>query len=150
MKGLKMFNADFVGKLDFEGVKTHMLAGNSILTFKSLETGNHFTFKVKKHKEKNLWFVFYLGGPDNGNDFRYLGTILKGDFRLTRNSRCTTNSQVYKVFKWIFNILKFGDKFPENLEAWHEGICGKCGRKLTVPESIENGFGPVCMKTMAA
>jgi hypothetical protein len=28
--------------------------------------------------------------------------------------------------------------------VWHEGRCGRCGRKLTVPESIESGFGPEC------
>jgi hypothetical protein len=30
------------------------------------------------------------------------------------------------------------------MELWHEGRCGKCGRALTVPESIESGLGPVC------
>lgn len=140
-----MFNNEFSGNLDFESVKTHMLAGNSILTFKSLETGTYYTFKVKKCKDKNLWFVAYLGGPDNENDFRYMGIIVKGGFRLTGKSKCSKDSKVYKVFNWIFNTLKNGNGFPENLEVWHEGVCGRCGRKLTVPESIENGIGPVCM-----
>lgn len=143
-----MFNKEFKGNLDFEGVKTHMLAGNSILTFKNTETNVHYTFKVNKCKGKNLWFVAYLGGPDNDNDFRYLGIIEKGKFRLTKKSSCTKDSKVYKVFNWIFKTLKYGNGFPEKLEVWHEGICGKCGRKLTVPESIENGFGPVCIKSI--
>lgn len=29
---------------------------------------------------------------------------------------------------------------------YHEGRCGKCARKLTVPESIINGIGPKCAK----
>lgn len=140
-----MFNDEFKGKLDFQGVKTHILAGNSILTFKNNETGNYYTFKVKKCQGKNLWFVSYLGGPDNDNDFRYLGIIIKGGFRLTGKSKCTKKSKVYIVFNWIFKTLKYGNGFPDNLDVWHEGICGRCGRRLTVPESIENGFGPVCM-----
>lgn len=30
------------------------------------------------------------------------------------------------------------------LSYYHEGRCGRCRRKLTVPESIINGIGPVC------
>jgi hypothetical protein len=30
--------------------------------------------------------------------------------------------------------------------VWHEGSCARCGKKLTVPESIESGFGPECVK----
>lgn len=30
------------------------------------------------------------------------------------------------------------------LQVWHEGRCGRCGRKLTVPSSIETGLGPEC------
>lgn len=145
-----MFNNNFKENLDFEGVKQHILAGNSVLTFKNIKTNIHFTFKVKKCKGKNIWFVFYLGGPDNENDFRYLGSILKGKFRLTKNSRCTKESKAYKAFNWIFNILKTKNGFPESIEVWHEGICGRCGRKLTVPESIEDGFGPVCKGKMVA
>jgi hypothetical protein len=32
----------------------------------------------------------------------------------------------------------------DKLEVWHEGRCGRCGRRLTVPESIESGLGPEC------
>jgi len=32
----------------------------------------------------------------------------------------------------------------------HEGKCGRCGRKLTVPLSIETGIGPECASKMAA
>ena len=30
---------------------------------------------------------------------------------------------------------------PTFIEIWHEGKCGKCGRTLTVPDSIINGLG---------
>jgi hypothetical protein len=40
------------------------------------------------------------------------------------------------------------DDLPESLEIWHEGSCLRCGRKLTVPESIESGYGPECIKSV--
>jgi hypothetical protein len=30
----------------------------------------------------------------------------------------------------------------------HAGKCGRCGRKLTVPQSIETGIGPECASIM--
>lgn len=36
------------------------------------------------------------------------------------------------------------------VEVWHEGSCGRCGRKLTVPESIANGLGPECAEKVGA
>ncbi len=38
---------------------------------------------------------------------------------------------------------------PEQLEVWHEGCCGKCGRKLTDAESIARGIGPECYGKMS-
>jgi len=55
------------------------------------------------------------------------------------------DSQSVKVFSYIYQKLK-EKNLPEFVEFWHEGVCGKCGRKLTVPESIESGFGPECIK----
>jgi hypothetical protein len=36
------------------------------------------------------------------------------------------------------------------LEVWHEGRCGRCGRALTVPESVERGIGPECWELRRA
>ena len=38
---------------------------------------------------------------------------------------------------------------PDNIteagfDVHHEGKCGKCGRPLTVPESVKTGLGPIC------
>jgi len=34
--------------------------------------------------------------------------------------------------------------------VFHEGACGRCGRTLTVPESIASGFGPECIRYVCA
>ena len=42
----------------------------------------------------------------------------------------------------------YDDKIPEALEIRHEGSCGRCGRPLTVPSSIDRGIGPDCAALM--
>ena len=125
--------------------KLFIKAGHAIFTVENVKTGNRFTFKVSKHKEKDLWFVGVLSGPKNTSDYQYLGTIFDKDFRLTRKSRMSEAAQSYKVFKWVNDILNNGEDLPEDVKIYHAGRCGICGRTLTVPESIECGFGPVCI-----
>jgi hypothetical protein len=126
-----------------------VVAGNATLTFRNSETGNRFTFKVVKpdRKDPNCpHFVKVLTGSDNENDFTFLGTIFTdGNYRHGRKSRITRDAQSAKVFEWIWRNI---DDLPEILEVWHEGRCLRCGRKLTVPESIESGYGPECIKSV--
>jgi DNA-directed RNA polymerase subunit RPC12/RpoP len=35
---------------------------------------------------------------------------------------------------------------PEQIKVYHEAKCARCGHRLTVPESIETGFGPNCLE----
>lgn len=43
----------------------------------------------------------------------------------------------------IFAIASPSETFTyEDVSVSHEGTCGRCGRKLTFPDSIKNGFGP--------
>lgn len=49
-------------------------------------------------------------------------------------------------FAWFWRTLNSENPFPEGFEFWHEGRCGKCARRLTVPESIAQGFGPECAR----
>lgn len=131
--------------LNIQDFKTFIKAGKAIFTIKSIKTGKHLTFKVKKHQEKDIWFVSVLSGPDNESNYSYMGTIFGNDFRLTRNSKIGKDTVSFKAFNWMWNILKKNET-PKDMEFYHEGFCGRCGRKLTVPESIESGFGPECIQ----
>ena len=51
-----------------------------------------------------------------------------------------------RAFEWLWRMLKSAKPLPPTFEFWHEGRCGKCGKKLTTPESIERGLGPECAK----
>lgn len=122
-----------------------IFAGNSTFTFLNSESGNRFTFKVKKAKDSDLFFLSVLTGPDQ---YSYLGTISNGIYKHGNKSNFSAGVQSEKVFSYVLNKLKSGS-LPEFVEVWHEGKCGKCGRQLTVPSSIDNGIGPECIKTLS-
>lgn len=153
---------DFTGQLSTpDGVREYMLAGRAKITIRSKVTGVRFTYKVTKKKDGDakepIWFVNLLRGADNENDFTYMGIIKKEDqkphyFTLTKASKVTAAATSVKAFQYLVNnIFEIGVAallMPKDLEVWHEGTCGRCGRSLTVPESVERGIGPECIKKM--
>ena len=128
--------------------KNFILAGKAIITVENVETGNRFTYKISAHKEKTLHFVSLLTGPDNLRDYSYMGTIFDaGEFRWTRSSRVGKDAMSFKAFDYVWRKLLNGG-LPKQIKIWHEGRCCKCGRVLTVPESIERGIGPECAQNV--
>jgi hypothetical protein len=122
-----------------------MMAGNSTVTFKAVKSRKHFTYKVKRAKDRNIRFVSVLFG-DNTSEYMYIGMLTEqGNFIHTRGSKCHPDAASFKVFGWTWAHIR-ALNIPDSVEVWHEGRCGKCGRKLTDPESIEQGLGPICRK----
>lgn len=121
-----------------------LLAGRARFTFVSEKTGTRFTFRVTQKDATSPHFVSVLTGSDNESSYTYMGCIF-GDktFRATRGSKVSQDAASFKAFAWAWSYLSRGE-MPPSMELWHEGRCGRCGRALTVPESIESGIGPVC------
>jgi hypothetical protein len=136
MNGRKLKNTD---ALKF------IFAGKSIVTFLNTKTGNRFTFKTKAAKDSNMFFVSVLNGPEN---WTYIGTCIEGKFRHGRKSNISADAQSVKVFDFVLAKLVLGT-LQDFVEVWHEGHCGKCGKRLTVTSSIENGLGPECIKSLS-
>lgn len=141
-----------VGRLtSWDAIRVFIFGGKATFTIRSLKTQARFTYKVTALKGKpkdNLnavHFVNLLRGPDNESDFAYMGCILDHDvFRTGQKSRVSEKALSMIAWRWLFDRQIKGGEMPSNLEVWHEGRCGRCGRKLTVPESISTGFGPEC------
>jgi hypothetical protein len=139
--------------------RTFALAGNARLTLVSQKTGARFTFRVRAKDvpagegaaqpdaTKTLFFVQLLNGQDNTSDYVFLGTIFPGapttSYRHGGKSPVAPSAPSAKGFAWAWSFLSKGE-LPPGCEVWHEGKCGRCGRALTVPESIASGIGPVC------
>jgi len=130
---------------EVEKVKEFVKAGKALFTIRNQVTGGRFTFRVSQpDRERKFWFVNVLNGPDNYSNYLYIGAIFDTDFRQTRGSKVDESAQSFKAFKWFWSKINT-DALPEQLKVYHKGKCGRCGRRLTVPESIEAGFGPECI-----
>lgn len=132
-----------------EKIRSFMFAGNATFTIRSTKTGTRFTYKIRvaetEAAKPDTWFVSLLRGQDNESDYAYMGIVRnRCEFRHTNKSRVTAEAQSAKAFQYLFDTVVLRDHLPSTLEIWHEGRCGRCGRKLTVPESIERGLGPDC------
>jgi hypothetical protein len=135
--------------------RIYLLAGNATVTFESIKTSKHFTYKVRRcsdrftNKPLDKWMVALLSGPNNEADFSYLGMLDANGFRLTAKSRANADAPSVKAFAWTWNLIS-ADRDLETapIHIHHNGHCGKCGRTLTVPESIERGIGPECATKM--
>ena len=128
-----------------------LLAGNATVTFKSKKSGSHFTFRVRAPEpeegkpDNGVRFVALLTGSDNESSFSYFGYFRRGVFlHGGPKAKVAFDAPAVLAFRWAWAQLS-QDKLPDTLEVWHEGRCGRCGRKLTHPESIASGFGPECI-----
>jgi hypothetical protein len=140
---------------------SYALAGNAIVTLKSRKTEQHFTYKIQARRNDDgkrdaphasLFFVSVLRGPDNGNDYGYLGVMerkLEGlTFRTTKKSCLSDAAPATQAFRFFHKTVLCSHCLPGQLEVRHEGSCGRCGRLLTVPESVDRGIGPECASKM--
>jgi hypothetical protein len=128
-------------------VRDFLLAGKSTVTLRSTKTQKRFTYRVRKSEDGRVWFVALLNGPDNESSYGYIGIIRAGKtFEHGRKSKVAADAPSVKAFAWFFANLAAGERLGDGVEVWHEGKCGRCGRKLTVPESIAHGIGPECIK----
>lgn len=137
---------------DIESARAFTLAGNATITLQSLKTGSHYTYRIKQAKDqqteepvKDLYFVNLLtdGSADEGQ-FTYLGILRDGAFSLTRKSKMLPSSGPVAAFQYYWTLKSL----PDCLVVRHEMKCGRCGRTLTVPESIDAGIGPECASKM--
>jgi len=139
---------------NIQDVRKFVLAGNATVTIKSRRTQTRFTFRIRTPKTQRqataIWFVSLLSGPDNTFNYSYLGQIRgQGAYDHGRKSKVSTQAESVKAFMWFWQAIQTNrqDLF-DLMEVWHEGRCGRCNKKLTVPESISSGYGPECIKMM--
>jgi hypothetical protein len=126
------------------------LGGHALFTLKSLKSGSRYTYKVTAPRDENkddpnVLFVSVLTGSDNTHNYKYIGYIKKEEFIYGVKSKIGFSAPSVIAFMYCFDLFKKGQE-NKLLEIWHEGKCCRCGRTLTVPESIESGIGPECAR----
>lgn len=136
--------------LTLEESKRFILAGKSIFTI-SNGKGEHFTYKVSFKKAtpqypRDTYFIKILTGPDNSSNYTYMGILSPTSLRviLTKTSTFKEGHKSVKVLQWALDKVRKNVAFPEGYSIRNEGRCGRCGLRLSTPESIDTGFGPEC------
>ena len=127
-------------------VVQYITAGHGEFTLVSQKTGTRFTFKLgtpkEMHSDRRPIFFKLLCGPENTTDYQFVGTWwCSGDFKHSPKSRISPDAPSARAIRWFLRDIS---KALSQCSFWHNGKCGCCGRKLTVPESIATGFGPIC------
>lgn len=134
-----------------QSVSRFVQAGNATLTIRSRSTGTRFTYRFVRPddgpspRERPTW-CRVLTGPDNTRDYTYAGTYWSSrGWTPPKKPGFNPETPSARGLRWLLRHLDDPHTL-EQAEFWHEGRCGRCGRKLTVPESIASGFGPECQK----
>lgn len=136
---------------DAPAVRRFVLAGNATFTLVSERTGARFTYKAGRPDgdatDRPVFFKV-LTGDNNETDYSFIGTVFPRDgqpwqVKRSAKSRVSEHALSSKALDYLFGGLNRGVVAPD-LQVWHEGRCCRCGRKLTVPESIAKGIGPEC------
>jgi hypothetical protein len=129
-----------VGQISHEKATDFILGGKAFVTFQNPQSGNRFTYKVVKHKVDDIYFVHVLTNPDV---YMFLGTIINYGFRHSKKSKIDRDAKSVIVFDYVFHHLGMGT-LNSSIEIFHDGKCGRCGRQLTDPISVQTGLGPHC------
>ena len=124
-----------------------IFAGNATFTLTSTRTGQSYTYKVREGKpmvsRAPKLFASVLTGPDNTADYTYMGIVERAGAHAqlvpTRASAINVNAPSWRALEWFLQHVD-----SDRVEVRHMGRCGRCGRALTVPSSIDSGLGPEC------
>ena len=140
-----------MNKIDNDKILQFIFAGDAVFTVRNEKTGNRFTYRVQALKrsrpqaEKDFFFVKSFYGNENETNYKYFGTIYEDrSFKMSDKSKLSAEAKPVIAFKWLLPKL-LSNTLPDFVAIYHEGRCGRCGRRLTVPESILSGFGPECI-----
>jgi hypothetical protein len=136
--------------------KTFVTAGRAVFTLELPETyakenslPGHLTYKVRRSKDGKVYFVSRCMGAT----YEYIGLLSEetGGVRATAKSKEPATALPFMLVDRTLRRLWAGEGEvlkQRGFDLHHEGRCGRCGRELTVPESIALGIGPECAKEM--
>lgn len=130
-----------------EAIEKFIFGGKALFTVKNEKTQNRFTYKIKASKDGKVFFISTFFGCDNesSKNYKFIGTIFdRTKFVIGKKCKVNPEHLSIKGFDWFFRNLR-AHTLPTDCGVYHSCKCGRCGRTLTVPESIESGFGPECI-----
>lgn len=143
---------------DYPSLSTKfLLAGRAVFTVTNPK-GDHYTFRVKKADSEwpagsgQMRSTYFVSIKASGHTYpyAYIGMLntKNGGIKCTAKSAYLPNTTEYKVAAWACGAVIEQKFIPAGYKIEHAGRCGKCGKELTDPVSIERGIGPDCWESL--
>lgn len=99
---------------------------------------------------KGTQIVGYLAGPDNATDFVGFGFVKGATFQAWKRFADEDSIPDWKAAIKFLLSGKANAADAAHAYAIKSGRCSMCQRKLTVPASLHQGFGPICAEKIGA
>jgi hypothetical protein len=115
------------------------------------EAGDYRTIRLTDapetmNKRQGTQIAAYLSGSDNEGDYTGFAFVSAGKIGMWKKFHSDT-----KLSKALVTLLQADKERQADLGqayALESGNCWRCGRKLTVPASINRGLGPICAEKL--
>jgi hypothetical protein len=123
---------------------------NGTITLINNEKGSHLTLTIKTVKKEGNFqgkrIISRLVGRDNTRDYEGFGFVNNNDtISLWTKHRNAKNAQIAHIVRSLF-VEGNASKFAKTVSMEVSKRCMRCNSKLTTPQSLEDGIGPVCIK----
>lgn len=139
-------------KLDITNIGRFITAGKSEFSLKNEVTGTHFTYKLirAKHPQGDVQDVYFVRVCYEYMKFQYAGCLIIKDgmplYSMGQRGTINADAPSIKGLVWLFDRVLNDKPWDNRMGLYHFGRCGRCGRTLTDPESIQIGLGPECRR----
>ena len=145
----------------FGGKDTHNAEGEALpsktskawsFTLHNTDRNTHLTFKARRPKGWTVnspVLIDLMVGTDNESDFGFIGSVnTRGFFKASTKSKVSEDRAKLggRALVWLLTKINNGVELPEALEIKGASKCCRCAKKLTNPDSVNDGMGPVCRK----
>ena len=132
--------AQDLGKKDKNREATYTLTND--------KAGTHLTFRIRRPKGFKTMLVDVMTGSCNESDYEYIGSMNRGLYIKAKEKVSPTAAKKLNGLRWYMiqasRAVNGNGSLPNGVSLHHDGKCTCCGRKLTNPESLSTGIGPIC------
>ena len=145
----------------FGGKDTHSPEGEALpstsskawtFTLHNNERDTHLTLKARRPRGwtvESPVLIDLMVGKDNSSDFDFIGSVSpKGFYKASPKSKVEGDVKAVadRTMVWLLTKINNGVELPEALEIKGASKCCRCAKKLTNPDSVDDGMGPVCRR----
>ena len=113
----------------------------------------HLTFRSRRPKGWTInspVLIDLMVGTDNESEFQFIGSVNHNIYKGSNKAKVIPEklNKANKTMNWLLTRITNKVVLPEALEIKGSTKCARCSRKLTNPDSIDDGLGPICRSKM--